>query len=789
MQPTTLIATAGLALAIACNPIAPEVSESEQVLVRQEFTASFELSSGTRTSLSGTDVLWDADGEAIDIVCQNGSIYTANQTAVSQDSRTASFSGDVPQTGKLFAVYPEGLCSGYSNGLLSVSVPSFQTAVADGFSSHTAPMVAKVVDGETMHMRNLCGMIGFRVSNSGIKSIAFSATESGGCALTGSGQVRYDGSDPVCNASSGLNEVVLEGDIQPGGLYWALVYPGTYTNLKVVFTDNDGRTATFSKDGTLEISRSKARRISTFTISDADWDGGGQSLQTATLTFEEASDYVNGYGKPTSYTNEYGTWTICAYKEKAFQLNKNKVAYIGTPLMQGVIQSVSITLASGSNSSGTFYICSSTGDNNAPAGSMAASCAGTQTDIDVSSLGLKQLWIRSSFGVKISQITIIWLGSGGSNPATPVVTTQAATGVGMADATLNASFSCIPTNPDPTAAFFRWGTSVSALTNELYDTQTILNSSSGTFSALLTGLEEGKTYYYQAVMTLANGTDVEGEVMSFTTRSAQQSNAPGYLACYEVPAVDVSGSVTSGAEKYGYKWYKYYTPNSKRAVATHTVQYNGKVIRNYTVMMDADKKSPVWCATAFNTGTWPDNNVGRTGSWTSDPAFPASWQQENGTGVYGKGHLIASNYRQTSTETNKQTFYTTNQAAQYQTKFNDGIWNVLEQKVAASAPSGRDTLYVVVGILFEGTTTVTDGIYIPSHFYKCLMKCSFNASGVMTAATGCAYLFENKQYSNTSYNSYKTTIDAIEERTGLDFFHNVPDDLENAAESAAGSPI
>ena len=138
---------------------------------------------------------------------------------------------------------------------------------------------------------------------------------------------------------------------------------------------------------------------------------------------------------------------------------------------------------------------------------------------------------------------------------------------------------------------------------------------------------------------------------------------------------------------------------------------------------------------------------------------------------------------------NKQTFYLSNQAAQYQTRFNDGIWNTLEQKVAATAPSGRDTLYVVVGVLFEGNTTVTSGIYIPSHFYKCLMKCSFNANGVMTAATGCAYLFENKEYSGSNYNSYKTTIDAVEERAGFDFFHNVPDELEAAAESTAGSPI
>lgn len=67
------------------------------------------------------------------------------------------------------------------------------------------------------------------------------------------------------------------------------------------------------------------------------------------------------------------------------------------------------------------------------------------------------------------------------------------------------------------------------------------------------------------------------------------------------------------------------------------------------------------------------------------------------------------------------------------------------------------------------------------------MKCSFDSSGNMTAAKGCAYLFENVSHSTSEYDNakYRTTIDAIEERSGFDFFTNVPKELQDAAESSS----
>ena len=81
------------------------------------------------------------------------------------------------------------------------------------------------------------------------------------------------------------------------------------------------------------------------------------------------------------------------------------------------------------------------------------------------------------------------------------------------------------------------------------------------------------------------------------------------------------------------------------------------------------------------------------------------------------------------------------------------------------------------------------GVPVPSHFYKLLMKCSFDTSGAMTAAKGVAYLFTNEAHSGEKYTDtkFRFTIDEIEQRTGFNFFANVPSSLQDAAEAQSAA--
>lgn len=264
-----------------------------------------------------------------------------------------------------------------------------------------------------------------------------------------------------------------------------------------------------------------------------------------------------------------------------------------------------------------------------------------------------------------------------------------------------------------------------------------------------------------------------------------------YLGCYEIPAVSLVSTESctdSGNETVNSaKWYKYQTTNPDQIIVTHTFPYQGKTYRNYTILVDKNKKASLWNAFVMHSDVYgEDHGVGRSGSWKADPALPSDWQSCFSSSGYSRGHQVASNYRQVNTDANKQTFYYTNQALQYQTQFNDGVWNNLENAVVGNQPGGLDTLYVVVGLLYENERTL-DGVPLPSHFYKLLMKCSFSSDGTMTGAKGAAYIFTNEAHPGMSYSAGITTIDAIEERSGFNFFANVPAELQEAAEKNSSS--
>lgn len=395
-----------------------------------------------------------------------------------------------------------------------------------------------------------------------------------------------------------------------------------------------------------------------------------------------------------------------------------------------------------------------------------------------------------SLEVNISQAAGVPLGV--------TVTTGEATAVTTVSATLAGSYSGATTEVRDHG--FRYGTTAGSLTQEVGLSST--TGESRNFSATLSGLEEGTTYYYQAYVTVwypaeDRYVDVTGSVRSFKTASSSTPPATPtglqYLGCYEMPAINLAsdqGYSATGKESVGNSyWYNYATDNSRQLVVTHTFLESGRRYRNFTILVDQDKKAALWNAFVMHDDVYAeDNNVGRYGTWHEDPGVPSSWQSCFSSSGYSRGHEVASNYRQVSKEANSQTFYYTNQALQYQTQFNDGVWNNLENAVKGAAPSGRDTLYVVVGLLYENSKTLS-GVPVPSHFYKLLMKCSFDGSGKMTAAKGDAYVFTNEAHSGMKYSEGRTTIDAIEQRSGFDFFHNVPAELQDAAERTSSGVL
>ena len=223
--------------------------------------------------------------------------------------------------------------------------------------------------------------------------------------------------------------------------------------------------------------------------------------------------------------------------------------------------------------------------------------------------------------------------------------------------------------------------------------------------------------------------------------------------------------------------YPHFTEGSDQLLVVHRTNDYGIT---YSLEWDCTKKSQRWTAYEFHDGI-PDNNVGRVGSWKDDPEIPSAYQTHeswySGTG-YSKGHMCTSNDRQSSREQNNQTFYISNAMPQNSTH-NSGLWNTLENKVNSwgNSKSFRDTLYVVkAGTIRDDQVLEYAGTYkllVPKYFYMailCLKDGQYKAIGFWTEHTA----------NNSSKNpaDYAISIKELEEKTGIDFFCNLPDDIE-----------
>ena len=220
--------------------------------------------------------------------------------------------------------------------------------------------------------------------------------------------------------------------------------------------------------------------------------------------------------------------------------------------------------------------------------------------------------------------------------------------------------------------------------------------------------------------------------------------------------------------------------------------------RNYTAYYDKSTYTSMW--TAYPLQSKHMGSLARPSKWYFNTEIGEEYQvnltdKSYEGDIYSRGHLIPNASRNGDSEMQKQTFYVTNSVPQVQDNFNSGIWSSLEGALQSIAKGGT-TLYIVTGVAFEKvgeTKSVsyikakddTKSIPIPNYFYKLVLKVTTNSSGVVTSATTCGFWFENKAYSGSVYANHAVSVDQVEQWTGFDFFANLPDTIEAAAEANA----
>ena len=226
---------------------------------------------------------------------------------------------------------------------------------------------------------------------------------------------------------------------------------------------------------------------------------------------------------------------------------------------------------------------------------------------------------------------------------------------------------------------------------------------------------------------------------------------------------------------------------------SHSFSMNGKTYRNYTFGWSQNDLVALWVAYPL-CSVYTNKKVSRSDAWAYDPLLgnkKSSAPFGGYGGNYARGHQIASADRLCCYEANAQTFYGTNMTPQLN-EHNSGIWSNIENFVRNVANTS-DTTYVVTGCVVKGSTkstTDSDGkkMTVPTGYYKVLLR--YSRSSTISTWAAMALYTDHKNYSNTSISSLVMSVDALEQKLGMDFFVNLPAHLgqERAAALEAENP-
>ena len=240
--------------------------------------------------------------------------------------------------------------------------------------------------------------------------------------------------------------------------------------------------------------------------------------------------------------------------------------------------------------------------------------------------------------------------------------------------------------------------------------------------------------------------------------------------------------------------------NPSNAVADTNVPNNYLMSKpEMAISYNRDLGRPNWVSWHL-TDEW-NGSLPRNDTFRADPAVPPTWYRVLGSDFqfsgFDRGHMTpnADRDNQNSIPINQATYLMTNMVAQAPDN-NQGPWANFENYLRTLLPA--DELYIVSGPYGVGGTgsngfamTIDNGhVTVPEKTWKVVLvlpKATGDDVARVTAQTRTiAVLMPNTQGIRTSdpndWQTYLTTVDAVEALTGYDFFSNVPTAIQAAIE-------
>ncbi len=233
----------------------------------------------------------------------------------------------------------------------------------------------------------------------------------------------------------------------------------------------------------------------------------------------------------------------------------------------------------------------------------------------------------------------------------------------------------------------------------------------------------------------------------------------------------------------------------KPSNATHFNAKDYLIVRSqYVLSYNRDRGIPNWASWQLNQSWLGD--LPRA-SFTADSELPQGWYQVEpndytGSG-FDRGHLVPAADRNRTESDSRSVFLMTNILPQAPDN-NQGPWERLESYCRDKVRQGKE-LYVIAGGVGEGGSglkgkraTIGKGkIAVPAALWKIVVVLDRPGSGIesITAQTPViAVLVPNQQgLKESSWQLYRTSIDAIEQQTGYDFLSNLPEPIQASLEA------
>ena len=360
-----------------------------------------------------------------------------------------------------------------------------------------------------------------------------------------------------------------------------------------------------------------------------------------------------------------------------------------------------------------------------------------------------------------------------------------------------AATACTPTSHNPNVVMFGTGETVGHTTKS----QFISIASDFAWSIELEYLApEGESGWCRLSKTSGEGND--NVVMTFGENTLDQERSLNISVHF--PSETITRLFTQRAAENQHDkedlsgWLElpaFEADGERTYFSKHMLPSSGNTARSFSLLYDSDIYHSHWVAYPLYREVIGSGN--RTNDWgIYDPNIPSEKQlymSSSYQGSYDRGHMLPSASRAKTRTDNSPTFYPTNMSPQL-AGLNQKKWAGIEDQVRIWAEKGCDTLYVVTGAVFKtvgGNESVSytycksdnsKDVAVPNYYYKALLQ--LRITGGEKSYQALAIWVPHKAATGSATMDDVITIDALEERTGIDFFHNLPDDIEVEVESA-----